>query len=156
MYIFIGLIDTNTLKMKLEIKLKKGLSELLFKCSTEAVRALCGDPDETEELDNQSDGSLESIVWYYLNTGLNFFFDATGTEPILSTIESDNLETELSGKKVFQLNQAGIISLMKAEGYEEFEEEDETWGEHRLTFEDAQVDFYFTEGELTLVSWSSF
>jgi hypothetical protein len=142
--------------MKLEIKIKKGLDELPFNCTTEAVRALLGDPDETEELDNQGDGSLESIVWNYVNTGLNFFFDATGAEPMLSTMESDNMETQLGGKKVFQLTHAGILALMKAEGYEDYEEEDETWGEHRLTFEDAQIDFYFTEGELTLVSWSCY
>ena len=141
--------------MKLEIKIKKGLSELPFMCTTESVRKLLGDPDDTEELDNQSDGSLESIVWNYVNTGLNFFFDSTGPEPILSTIESDNLETELSGKKVFQLTHAGIVALMKAEGFAEFEEEDETWGEHRVTFDDAQIDFYYDEQELTLVSWSS-
>jgi len=140
--------------MKLEIKIRKGLDELPFNCTTESVRALLGDPDETEELDNQGDGSLESIVWNYINLGLNFFFDATGTEPILNTIESDNLETVLSGKKIFQLTQAGVIALMKADGFTEYEEDDETWGEHRLTFDNAQIDFYFTEGELTMVSWS--
>jgi hypothetical protein len=142
--------------MKLEIKLHEGLAGLPFKGSTEPVRAMFGEPGETEELDNQCDGSLESIVWNYEEIGLNFFFDVTTMEPVLSTIESDNIETELFGKKIFQLNKADLILLMKSEGFEEFEEEDETWGEHRLTFDEAQIDFYFVDGDLTLVSWSCF
>lgn len=142
--------------MKLEIKLREGIAGLPFKSSTEPVRAMFGEPGETEELDNQCDGSLESIVWNYEEIGMNFFFDATTIEPVLSTIESDNIETELFGKKVFKLNKSDIINLMKSEGFEEFEEEDETWGEHRLTFDDAQIDFYFVDADLTLVSWSCF
>ncbi|NVO20731.1 MAG: hypothetical protein HXX13_13600 [Bacteroidetes bacterium] len=142
--------------MKLEIKIKKGLDELLFGSTPEAVRATFGEPDETEELDNQSDGSLESIVWNYVNTGLNFFFDCTGAEPMLTTIESDNLETVLAGQKIFQLSPSDLLAFMKNLGFDEFEEEDETWGEHRITFDEAQIDFYFSEGELNMVSWSHF
>jgi len=142
--------------MRLEIKLREGLDLLPFRCSTEKVRAVFGEPAETEELDNPCDGSVESIVWTYENDGLIFFFDATEIEPVLSTIESDNIETELFGKKVFQLNQQDIIALMKSEGFDEFEEEEETWGERRITFEEAQIDFYFVEDDLALVSWSCF
>ncbi len=142
--------------MNLEIKIKKGLSALPFNCSTEPVRTLYGEPEETEELDNQCDGSVESIVWNYPEQGLIFFFDTANAEPNLCTIESDNIETELLGKKIFQLNQSDIIALMKGNGFAEMEEEDETWGEHRVTFEDAQIDFYFSDGELNLVSWSSY
>jgi hypothetical protein len=146
----------DQITMKLEIIVREGLSILPFRCSTEPVRVIFGEPDSTEELDNQCDGSLESIVWNYDDLGLNFFFDATGTESVLCTIESDNSDTEFNGRKIFSLTQPEIISLMKSSGYEEYEEEDETWGEHRITFDDAQIDFYFIDEELTLVSWSSF
>lgn len=142
--------------MKIEIILREGLAGLPFRCNTEPVRAMFGEPGETEELDNQCDGSLESIVWNYEEIGLNFFFDATAIEPQLCTIESDNIETELLGRKVFQLNKNDIITCMASAGYTEYEEEDETWGEHRLTYDDAQIDFYFADGDLTLVSWSCY
>ena len=142
--------------MNPDIKIQEGLSGLTFRCTAETVRAVYGEPDEMEELDNPCDGSLDSIVWSYERHGLNFFFDATEMEPILCTIESDSAETSLFGKKIFRLRQAEIKQLMVTNGYQEPEEDDETWGEHRMTFDDAQVDFYFAGGDLTLVSWSCY
>jgi len=141
--------------MDLQIILKKGLGEIQFGCTPEIVRAQLGEPDEVEELESAIDGDVESIVWNYPDSGLNFFFDAANGEPTLSTIESDNLETVLFNSLIFNITRDQIISLMKENSYSEIDEEDETWGEHRVTFEDAQIDFYFTDEELTLVSWSS-
>ncbi len=141
--------------MDLQIILKKGLGEIFFGCTPEVVRAQYGEPEDVEELESAIDGDVESIVWNYPDSGLNFFFDAAYGEPVLSTIESDNLETVLFNSLIFNITREQIISLMKENSYSEIDEEDETWGEHRVTFEDAQIDFYFTDEELTLVSWSS-
>ncbi|MFN8134862.1 MAG: hypothetical protein U0Z17_06445 [Bacteroidales bacterium] len=141
--------------MDLQIILKKGLGDIHFGCTPEAVRAQFGEPEEVEELESAIDGDVESIVWNYPDSGLNFFFDAANGEPVLSTIESDNLETILFNSLIFNVTREQIITLMKENSYSEIDEEDETWGEHRVTFEDAQIDFYFSDEELTLVSWSS-
>jgi len=140
--------------MDLLILLKKGLGDIHFGCTPELVRALYGDPEDVEELESAIDGIVESIVWNYPDAGLNFFFDAANGEPTLSTIESDNLETVLFNARIFNITRDNLVDLMKENGYKDLEEEDETWGEHRVTFEDAQIDFYFADQELTLVSWS--
>ena len=141
--------------MNLQILLKKGLGDVHFGCTPEVIRAVYGEPEEVEELESAIDGFVESIVWNYPDEGLNFFFDAANGEPALSTIESDNLETVLFNSRIFNITKENIISLLKDNRYGEMEEDDETWGEHRVTFEDAQIDFYFADQELTLVSWSS-
>ena len=141
--------------MDIQIVLKKGLGDLHFGCTPEVVRAKYGDPEDVEELENAIYGNVESIVWNYPDSGLNFFFDAANGEPVLSTIESDNLETVLFNARIFNITKDNVISLLKDNGYKEMDEDDETWGEHRVTFEDAQIDFYFADEELTLVSWSS-
>lgn len=141
--------------MNLQILLKKGLGDVHFGCTPEVIRAVYGEPEEVEELESAIDGVVESIVWNYPDEGLNFFFDAANGEPALSTIESDNLETVLFNSRIFNITKENIISLLKDNRYGEMEEDDETWGEHRVTFEDAQIDFYFADQELTLVSWSS-
>lgn len=141
--------------MNLQILLKKGLGDVHFGCTPEVIRAVYGEPEEVEELESAIDGVVESIVWNYPDEGLNFFFDAANGEPALSTIESDNLETVLFNSRIFNITKENTISLLKENGYMEMEEDDETWGEHRVTFEDAQIDFYFADQELTLVSWSS-
>jgi spore germination protein YaaH len=140
--------------MNIQIVLKKGLGEIHFGSTPEIVRAIFGEPEDVEELENVIDGNVESIVWNYSEAGLNFFFEASNGEPALSTIESDNLETILFNSRIFNITRDHLISLMTEHGYKELEEEDETWGEHRVTFEDAQIDFYFADQELTLVSWS--
>jgi len=140
--------------MDIQIILKKGLNDIHFGCTPEVVRAIFGEPEDVEELENAIDGNVESIVWNYPDDGLNFFFDAANGEPDLSTIESDNLETVLFNSKIFNITKDHIIALMTENGYSDLDEDDETWGEHRVTFEDAQIDFYFADQELTLVSWS--
>jgi hypothetical protein len=140
--------------MDIHIILKKGLGDIHFGCTPEVVRAIFGEPEDVEELENAIDGNVESIVWNYPDEGLNFFFDAANGEPTLSTIESDNLETVLFNSRIFNITRDNLIALMLENGYKELEEDDETWGEHRVTFDDAQIDFYFADQELTLVSWS--
>jgi hypothetical protein len=140
--------------MNLQIVLKKGLGEINFGSTPEVVRSLYGDPEEVEELESAIDGDVESIVWNYPDEGLNFFFDAANGEPTLSTIESDNLETVLFNARIFNITRDNVVALMNENGYKDVDEDDETWGEHRVTFEDAQIDFYFADQELTLVSWS--
>ena len=140
--------------MDIQIALKKGLGDIHFGCTPEVVRALLGEPEEAEELDNVIDGTVESIVWNFPEEGLNFFFDAANGEPVLSTIESDNLETIMFNFKIFNISRDKLVDMMTENGYKDIDEDEETWGEHRVTFEDAQIDFYFNDQELTLVSWS--
>jgi hypothetical protein len=141
--------------MDIQILLKKGLGEIYFGCIPELVRGLLGEPEDVEELENPIDGTVESIVWNYPDLGLNFFFDASNGEPTLTTIESDNLDTFVFNVKIFNLTRDKIVAIMKENGYKELDEDNETWGEHRITFDDAQIDFYFADQELTMVSWSS-
>lgn len=140
--------------MDIQIVLKKGVGDIHFGCTPEIVRVLLGEPDDVEELENVIDGNVESIVWNYPDAGLNFFFDAANGEPALSTIESDNLETVMFNARIFNITRDNLVALMTENGYKDMDEDDETWGEHRVTFEDAQIDFYFADQELTLVSWS--
>lgn len=140
--------------MNIQIVLKKGLGDIHFGCTPEVVRAIFGEPEDVEELENAIDGNVESIVWNYPDNGLNFFFDAANGEPTLSTIESDNLETVLFNSRIFNITRDQLIALMTENGFKDLDEDDETWGEHRVTFDDAQIDFYFADQELTLVSWS--
>ncbi len=142
--------------MEIEIKLKNGLGQIEFGCSTEKVHSSFGSPDEIEQLENPTDGTVESVVWSYNNLGLNFFFDVTGTTPELCTIESDNLDTKLMDCNVFKENIDTIKAVMSKNGYDLVEEDEEVWGEKRYTFDDAQIDFYYDRDELTMVSWSHY
>jgi hypothetical protein len=142
--------------MKPKIEILKGMNPISFGMHPEQISKIMGAPDETEEVDSMYDGTLDSIIWHYLELDLSFFFDASGLEPELITIETGSPEAELDGEKIYKLDQKQTISLIERLGYSELEQEDETWGEHRITFDDAQIDFYFNVNEMTLVSWSAY
>lgn len=142
--------------MEVKIEILKGLNSINFGMSPEEVTKILGAPDETEEVDSMYDGTLDNIIWHYIEKDISLFFDASGLEPVLVTIETANHDTTLNGIAIFELAQKQIIEMIQAMGYNEMEQEDETWGEHRITFDDAQLDFYFNVNEMTLVSWSAY
>jgi len=137
-------------KNKLEIRLKKGLNEINFGASPESIIAVLGDPQEVENLEMDDDNA--TIITHYLDKDLALFF-VNSQKPCLECIESSNRDTSLFGKKLFLMNECEIISLLKENGFEEYEIENEIWGEKRLTFEDAMIDFYFDDKQLSVISW---
>ena len=74
------------------------------------------------------------------------------TKSVAACFETENEDAVLYGTKVMDLNRAQAIELMRENGFKELEEEDED-GEHRVSFEDAMIDFFFVGDEMTAVSW---
>lgn len=142
--------------MQFKIEILKGLNAIHFGMHPEEISKMLGVPDETEEVDSMYDGTLDSMIWHYHEQELSLFFDASGLEPELITIETGNSEAEINGEKIFLFNQKQAVSLIESLGYSEPEQEDETWGEHRISFDDAQIDLYFDVNQLVLVSWSAY
>lgn len=139
---------------KLDILLKQGLNELVFGASPEDADKLFGAPVEIEALEKDTDEDLESQLWYYDEEGISLFFEG---EPDLelTSIEVSNLNATLFGKAIFKMSEEQIIDLMKENGFSDFYQEDEEWGEKLLSFEDALIDFYFEEDKLVSVNWSA-
>jgi len=139
------------MKENLEIKPLVGFGEIKFGADMDAVKTVLGEPDEAEGLENDED-ETDAIVWNYWNDGYSVFFDE-GYDNLCTCFETDNEAALLFGKKVFEMKEAQVIELMKANGIVEVEAEDEAWGERRLTFNDAVMDFYFDNEQLVSVSW---
>lgn len=136
-------------KLTLEIKPKQGLGELKFGEIPENVTKLIGEPGTVEEI--STDDDLKTTILTFEN-GITVFLEGL-VEPVVSNLDIDNHDSTLFGKKVFGMKEEAIIALMAANGYTVIEKEEEEWGETRLTFEDALLDFYFEEGKVAAVSW---
>ncbi len=141
-------------KQKFEIQPKKGLNGLTFGASAEEATHYFGEPTEIEALEKDNEDDLETELWYYDDDGVCLFFEG---EPDLelTSIEVNNQEAILFGKLIFEMSEDQIIELMKENGYIENYSEDEEWGEKLLSFEDALIDFYFEEGKLVSLNWST-
>ena len=141
--------------LKLEIGLLDGLDELKFGDSPETVKNLLGEPIEVEDIGEEVDEDLDTILWSYDELGLTVFFEGKNNH-VLSCFETDNEETTLFGKKLFPLGEKEIIELMKENGLTMIDSEEEEWGEKRVSFDEALIDFYFSKDKLVTVNWGVF
>ena len=129
----------------------KGYGEIPFGMTLdEAVKTL-GMPDFYEELSDMEETGNRSIFYEYDELETNIYFEGV-TKSVVACFETENTEATLYGEPVFDLSKEEIIDLMKKQGFKELEEETED-EELRVSFEDAMIDFFFDEDELTAVSW---
>jgi hypothetical protein len=133
----------------LEIKIKEGLNELKFGLGMEDVKKILGNPDEketTEEAEEQTE------IWYYWEDGVIVFFDLKLDKRCIC-LELENTDAFVFGKKIADLTEDEAEKLFAKNGYNEIGTEEETWGEKRLSIDDAVTDIYFENGKLTAINW---
>lgn len=133
--------------MDYTINIKKGIGELLFDMSVEDVKHLLGEPTEIENIDNGMDE--ETLVLHYDELGLTLFFE--GEPRLLNCIDTDNEETVLFGQKVYEMQEKEVAHLMVTNNYFSEDIETESWGERRVSFSEANVDFFFEDDELVSI-----
>jgi len=114
------------------------------------VEKILGKPEEIELLDDMED--CESTVWHYWDLGFSLFFDENNNK-VFGCVEIDNEDTLLWGKKIFSMTEKEIIALFKSKNYTNHETEMHEWGEKRLSFDDANIDFYFEKNKLTSINY---
>ena len=129
----------------------KGFGEIPFGMSLDDAVKVLGNPNFYEELSDREETGNRSIFYEYDDIDTNIYFEGI-TKSVVACFETENEESVLYGTKVFGLSRAEVIVLMQENGFKELEEEDED-GEHRVSFEDAMIDFFFDGNEMTAVSW---
>ncbi len=137
----------------MDIKPLHGFGSLKFGATQKDVEAVLGPPQETETIDVE--GEIHEVeVWSYYELGHAVYFEKE-LNNVVTNFETDNAEAGMFGQKVFQLDQEGIIDLMKQNGFEDHEvEEDPELDERIVFFNDAHMQFVFDDGRLALVSWA--
>lgn len=140
------------MKKKLEIMPMTGFGELKFGASKEEVETYFGQPQETETLEVEDEINMVD-VWSYWDQGHSVYFEKDEND-VCTNFETDNEAATLFGTEVFQLDENGALQLMKENGYQSFEVEEEEPGERILFFGDAHLQFVFEEDKMVLVSWA--
>lgn len=138
------------MKTKLEIKPGIGLSSLLFGASMEEAEKTFGKPEDAQLIDDIEE--FKTTVWHYWETGFTLFFDEQNKK-LFNCAEIDNEEALLWGKKVFELKEKQIIDLFQENGITLYESEQHDWGEKRLSFDEANIDFYFEKSRLISINF---
>lgn len=135
---------------KLEIKPGIGLSSLLFGATMAQAELVFGKPEEIQLIDDIEE--FKTTVWHYWEEGFTLFFDEQNKQ-LFHCVEIDNPETILWDKKLFELKEKQIIALFKANNIELYEIEQHDWGEKRLSFDQAHIDFYFERNKLVSINF---
>ena len=142
--------STQKLIEILEIKPCIGLSNVPFGASMSEVELILGQAEEIELLDDLED--CNSTVWHYWEQGFSLFFDENNRQ-IFGCVEIDNKEAILWGKKIFEMSEKEIIELFKNKNFPQYETEVHEWGEKRLSFDAANIDFYFEKNKLISINY---
>lgn len=133
--------------MNMEITLRRGIGDITFGMPVEDIVSRLGNPDEVENIDNAADES--TTVLRYNELGLTLFCE--GDNPVLACIDVASEECTLFGEPLFDLEERPIVELMVRHNYTEEDADEEDWGERRISFPEANVDFYFDQGELVSI-----
>ena len=134
----------------IEIKPKKGFSNVLFGFSMSEVEKHLGAADEIDQTEEEE--GTKTTIWHYWKKGYSLFFNSESND-IFTCIEIENKEAVLWGEKVFELTEEQLIQLFTRMGYRSCETELYEWGEKRISFDDALVDCYFEEDKLAVVNY---
>lgn len=134
-----------------EIKPLQGFCTLNFRLFPPDAESLFGEPEETQTLTDEI-LDAESYVMHYWESGFSLFFDNLN-ERRFSSVEVDNEDTLLFGAKIFSLSEKQIVELMAANGYKLSDSETHEWGEKRLSFDEAGIDFYFENNHLQSINF---
>lgn len=129
----------------------KGFGEIPFGMSLDDAVKMHGSPNYYEELSDMEETGNRSIYYEYEDLETNIYFEGI-TKSVVACFETENHDAILYGTKAFDLNRAEVIELMRENGFKELEEEDED-GEHRISFEDALIDFFYDGDKMTAISW---
>lgn len=139
------------MNLSFEIHLLKGFGSFNFGQTAEDALKLFGAPEETQTLEDEI-LKTSSYVMHYWSFGVSLFFDNLKNKTFTS-IEIDNIDTLLFGEKVFAIDEKAMAELMKKNGYKLSDTEQHTWGEKRLSFDDAGLDCYYENHKLSSINF---
>ena len=137
--------------IKIEILPLKGVNELQFGNTKEEIIEVIGATDQFEIIEEEEEVFTE--MYTYPKYKASLFFEGNETEMIFTSCDTENKDVYLFDNKIFDLSEAEIMQLMKEHNFKDLEIDEEEWGEKRISYLDAMMDFYFHDEELISITW---
>ena len=134
-----------------EIKLLTGFNDLQFGAAKHEIIEVLGTADHFETIEEEDEVFTEMHT--YDDFKSSFFFEGNETDMVFTSCDTENENAELFGNKVFGMSELEIKQMMQEHNFKDLEIDEEEWGERRLSYMDAMVDFYFENEELVSVTW---
>jgi hypothetical protein len=135
----------------MEINLLKGISDIEFGITKDIFIEKKGAKGAFEIIEEE--GELKTEAIYLEEDDCTLYFEGAETEMIFTACETENTKAKLFGEDIFKKSEAEIKQIMADRKFIEIEEDIEEWGEKRLSYYDAMVDFFFEGKKLVSISW---
>lgn len=136
-----------------EIRPKEGLGRLLFGDTMKKALEILGKAEEVEELEDND--CCPTTVWHYWKSGVSVFFDKNNNN-VFTCAEVGNADALLWGQPVFKMSEKEIVELFEKHNFRKLEKEVHAWGEKRISFDEALIDFYFENNILTSINYGGY
>ena len=136
---------------KIEIKILTGISRFEFGITKEEILDDVGTTEQIEIIEEDDEVFTEMFTYPEYQSSL--FFEGNETEMIFTSCDTENKEALLFGNKIFEMSEVEIMQLMKEHNFKDLETEEEEWGEKRMSYLDAMIDFYFINEDLVSITW---
>ncbi len=136
----------------MNILLLEGIDEVSFGMPMNDFLEKMGTPSQQETVSEPED-VIKTEMLSYESMKTSFFFEGKADKYYLSSIDTENPEAKIIGREVFQMTVKELVELFKTIGFDEHETNMEAFGEMRLTFDDAMVDFYFVDRKVSSIIW---
>jgi hypothetical protein len=135
----------------LTIIIHRGFGPLEFGMLPEKVEELIGPPEEAETLEGVDSSSL---VWHYWQRGFTLFFEIDLMKRFCCVEIDSGADASLWGQAIGPWTEGAAMELFRKNGFDDFQEEKEDWGEKRITSDAAMVDMYFVQGNMVCLNYS--
>ena len=117
-----------------------------------------GEPEDIDSFDKDVD--INTTVLHYWKKGVSIFFESKAN-PVLAGVETDNPESTLYGIKIIGKSKDDIIDLMKKNGHNSFDVEEEDGDESntkdlRVSYDVSMMDFFFSDNMLMYMNFGVF
>jgi len=142
-----------------KIELGKGLGDLYFGMSKEDFRAIMGDPDEVETMQNEDLPEDVTEAWHYDEVELSASFDKMEDWRLTSLAVSSD-EYSFEGVDLIGLSQSEVMEQIEILGlgdvYLEELSDNEEDSQQIATILEVSLNLWFDNGILTEIQWGPF
>ncbi|MGE0562305.1 MAG: hypothetical protein AB7O47_10840 [Flavobacteriales bacterium] len=135
-----------------EIKIGRGLNNILFGISRETFKKQLGEPTEIDNYNAGDDDEYLTEAWHYDNFEISASFDEED-DWRLTTLSTSSPIATLEGKKVIGMTVSQIEELISPLQLGDIEMEDMEDDQLLMSIVASSINFWFEEGKLSEVQW---
>lgn len=135
-----------------EIKIGRGLNNILFGISRNTLKKQLGEPTEIDNYNAGEDDEYLTEAWHYDNYEISASFDEEDDWK-LTTLSTSSPQATIDGKKIIGLSLSEVKDIIAPLQLGDEDEEEMEDNQLLLSIVASSINFWFENGKLSEVQW---